>query len=139
VDIYSDQMIGMTDSLLRDLSRVVCHQGHSYIICQRPWRLEAALSNVLSRATSVVLESGRFANRLGQRRSRHGAEVEVLKATGAARYAGEVEARLRLDKDQPSRRSSQCRSTRVGRHQRHQSHRQGIKAAGHRRCSWSMR
>ena len=63
LDIYSDQMIGMTDSLLRDLSRLFATKGHSYIyIANGHGAWEAALSNVLSRGDKVlVLESGRFA------------------------------------------------------------------------------
>src|SRR5260221_2008361 len=30
LDIYSDQMLGMTDSLLRDLSKLFATSGHSY-------------------------------------------------------------------------------------------------------------
>ena len=63
VDIYSDAMIGMTDSLLRDLSRLFATKGRSYIyIANGHGAWEAALTNVLSRGDKVlVLESGRFA------------------------------------------------------------------------------
>src|SRR6202051_66910 len=63
LDIYSEQMIGMTDSLLRDLSRLFATEGRSYIyIANGHGAWEAALSNVLSRGDKVlVLESGRVA------------------------------------------------------------------------------
>src|SRR6202051_355988 len=63
LDIYSDQMIEMTDSLLRDLSKLFATRGRSYIyIANGHGAWEAALSNVLSRGDKVlVLESGRFA------------------------------------------------------------------------------
>src|SRR5258706_13452908 len=63
LDIYSDQMVEMTDSLLRDLSKLFATRGRSYIyIANGHGAWEAALSNVLSRGDKVlVLESGRFA------------------------------------------------------------------------------
>ena len=102
LDIYSDQMIGMTDSLLRDLSRLFATKGHSYIyIANGHGAWEAALSNVLSRGDKVlVLESGRFAIGWGSAAAGMGAEVEVLKGDWRrAIRPAEVEARLRLDKD----------------------------------------
>src|SRR3981081_1207831 len=88
LDIYSDTMVDMTDSLLRDLSRLFATKSRSYIyIANGHGAWEAALSNVLSRGDKVlVLESGRFAIGWGRGGARMGAE-------------GEVEARLRLDKD----------------------------------------
>src|SRR6266481_6138090 len=63
LDSYSDQMVEMTDSLLRDLSKLFATTGRSYIyIANGHGAWEAALSNVLSRGDKVlVLESGRFA------------------------------------------------------------------------------
>jgi alanine-glyoxylate transaminase / serine-glyoxylate transaminase / serine-pyruvate transaminase len=102
LDIYSDQMIGMTDSLLRDLSKLFATKGPSYIyIANGHGAWEGALSNVLSRGDKVlVLESGRFAIGWGNAAAGMGAEVEVLKGDWrrAVRPA-EVEARLRKDKD----------------------------------------
>ena len=102
LDIYSDQMIELTDSLLRDLSRLFATKGHSYIyIANGHGAWEGALSNVLSRGDKVlVLESGRFAIGWGNAAAAMGAEVEVLKGDWrrAVRPA-EVEARLRQDKD----------------------------------------
>jgi alanine-glyoxylate transaminase/serine-glyoxylate transaminase/serine-pyruvate transaminase len=102
LDIYSDQMINMTDSLLTDLSRLFVTKGHSYIyIANGHGAWEATLSNVLSRGDKIlVLESGRFAVGWGNAAAAMGAEVEVL--GGDWRRAirpAEVEARLRLDKD----------------------------------------
>jgi alanine-glyoxylate transaminase/serine-glyoxylate transaminase/serine-pyruvate transaminase len=102
IDIYSEEMLGMTDSLLRDLSKLFATKGHSYIyIANGHGAWEAALSNVLSRGDKVlVLESGRFAIGWGNAAAVMGADVEVLKGDWrrAVRPA-EVEARLRRDKD----------------------------------------
>src|SRR2546429_9704296 len=63
LDIYSDQMIGMTDSLLRDLSKLFATKGRSYIyIANGHGAWEATLSNVLSRGDKVLVPaSDRFA------------------------------------------------------------------------------
>jgi alanine-glyoxylate transaminase/serine-glyoxylate transaminase/serine-pyruvate transaminase len=102
LDIYSDQMVQLTDGLLRDLSKLFATRGKSYIyIANGHGAWEAALSNVLSRGDKVlVLESGRFAIGWGNAAAAMGAEVEVLKGDWrrAVRPA-EVEARLRQDKD----------------------------------------
>jgi alanine-glyoxylate transaminase/serine-glyoxylate transaminase/serine-pyruvate transaminase len=102
LDIYSDQMVELTDSLLGDLSKLFATKGQSYIyIANGHGAWEATLSNVLSRGDKVlVLESGRFAIGWGQAAAAMGAEVEVLKGDWRrAIRAGEVEARLRQDKD----------------------------------------
>ena len=100
MDIYSPAMMEMTDSLLRDLSRLFATQGRSYIyIANGHGAWEAALSNVLSRGDRIlVLESGRFAIGWGAAAKAMGIEVEVLKGgwNRAVRPA-EVEARLRAD------------------------------------------
>jgi alanine-glyoxylate transaminase/serine-glyoxylate transaminase/serine-pyruvate transaminase len=101
VDIYSGALIGLTDSLLRDLSEVFRTKGRSYIyIANGHGAWEASLSNVLSRGDKVlVLESGRFALGWGEAAALMGAELEILKGDfrRAVRPA-EVEARLRRDK-----------------------------------------
>src|ERR1700685_3455366 len=81
LDIYSDQMVEMTESLLRDLSRLFATKGRSYIyIANGHGAWEAALSNVLSRGDKVlVLESGRFAVGWGNAAAAMGADVEILK------------------------------------------------------------
>src|SRR5437773_72590 len=63
LDIYSDQMVDLTDSLMADLSKLFATKGRSYIyISNGHGAWEAVLSNVLSRGDKVlVLESGRFA------------------------------------------------------------------------------
>src|SRR6201747_1687673 len=102
IDIYSEEMLGMTDSLLRDLSKLFATKGHSYIyIANGHGAWEAALSNVLSRGDQVlVLESGGFAIGWGNAASAMGAEVEVLKGDWRrAIRPSEVEARLRQDKE----------------------------------------
>src|ERR1700761_3077169 len=102
LDIYSDEMVQLTDGLLRDLSRLFATKGKSYIyIANGHGAWEAVLSNVLSRGDKVlVLESGRFAVGWGNAAAAMGADVEVLKGDWrrAVRPA-EVEARLRQDKD----------------------------------------
>src|SRR5260370_2584292 len=81
LDIYSNQMVEMTESLLRDLSRLFATRGRSYIyIANGHGAWEAALSNVLSRGDKVlVLESGRLAIGWGNAAAAMGADVEVLK------------------------------------------------------------
>lgn len=102
LDIYSDQMVEITDSLLRDLGRLFATTGHCYIyIANGHGAWEATISNVLSRGDKVlVLESGRFAVNWGNAAAAMGADVEVLNGDWrrAVRPA-EVEARLRRDRD----------------------------------------
>ncbi len=100
LDIYSDAMVQLTDSLLRDLSRLFATTGHSYIyVANGHGAWEAVLSNTLSRGDRIlVLESGRFATGWGDAAAAMGIDVEVLK--GDLRRAvrpAEVEARLRQD------------------------------------------
>ena len=102
LDIYSEEMVGMTDSLLRDLSKLFATKGQSYIyIANGHGAWEGALSNVLSRGDKIlVLESGRFAISWGNAAAAMGVEVEVLKGDWRrAIRPAEVEARLRQDKD----------------------------------------
>jgi alanine-glyoxylate transaminase / serine-glyoxylate transaminase / serine-pyruvate transaminase len=102
LDIYSKDMLELTDSLLRDLSRLFATKGKSYIyIANGHGAWEAVISNVLSRGDKIlVLESGRFAVGWGNAAAAMGADVEVLKGDWrrAVRPA-EVEARLREDKE----------------------------------------
>src|SRR3954462_14465545 len=102
LDIYSEEMFGLTRSLLDDLSKLFATKGHSYIyIANGHGAWEAALSNVLSRGDQVlVLESGRFAIGWGNAAAAMGCHVEVLKGDWRrAIRPSEVEARLRKDKD----------------------------------------
>ena len=102
LDIYSEQMVELTDSLLRDLSKLFATKGRSYIhIANGHGAWESALSNVLSRGDKIlVLESGRFAIGWGSAAAAMGAEVEVLKGDWRrAVRSAEVETRLRQDKD----------------------------------------
>jgi alanine-glyoxylate transaminase/serine-glyoxylate transaminase/serine-pyruvate transaminase len=101
LDIYSEQMVNLSNGLLRDLSRLFATRGKSYIyIANGHGAWEAVLSNVLSRGDKVlVLESGRFAIGWGNAAAAMGAEVEVLKGDWRrAVRVDEVEARLRADK-----------------------------------------
>src|SRR6202012_3529847 len=102
LDIYSEEMVQLTEGLLRDLSGLFATKGKSYIyIANGHGAWEAVLSNVLSRGDKIlVLESGRFAINWGIAAKAMGADVEVLKGDWrrAIRVA-EVEQRLRQDKD----------------------------------------
>lgn len=100
LDIYSDEMVQLTDGLLGDLKRLFHTAGRTYIyIANGHGAWEATLSNTLSRGDKIlVLESGRFAIGWGDAAAATGVEVEVLK--GDLRRAvrpAEVEARLRQD------------------------------------------
>ncbi len=101
LDIYSREMVELSDGLHDDLSKLFATKGRSYIhIANGHGAWEATLSNVLSRGDKVlVLESGRFAIGWGSAAGLMGAEVEVLKGDWrrAVRPA-DVEARLRQDK-----------------------------------------
>jgi alanine-glyoxylate transaminase / serine-glyoxylate transaminase / serine-pyruvate transaminase len=102
LDIYSEEMVQLTDGLLRDLSSLFATKGKSYIyIANGHGAWEAVLSNVLSRGDKIlVLESGRFAINWGIAAGAMGADVEVLKGDWrrAIRVA-DFEDRLRKDKD----------------------------------------
>jgi alanine-glyoxylate transaminase / serine-glyoxylate transaminase / serine-pyruvate transaminase len=102
LDIYSDQMIELSDSLHRDLSKLFATKGRSYVyIANGHGAWEAVLTNVLSRGDKIlVLESGRFAIGWGSAAAAMGVEVEVLKGDWRrAIRPAEVEARLRKDKE----------------------------------------
>jgi len=101
LDIYSREMIELSDGLHADLSKLFATKNRSYIhIANGHGAWEAAISNVLSRGDKIlVLESGRFAVGWGAAAGLMGVEVEVLKGDWrrAVRPA-EVEERLRQDK-----------------------------------------
>src|SRR6059058_5570149 len=102
LDIYSTQMVELTDSLLEDLAKLFATRGRTYIhIANGHGAWESALSNVLSRGDKIlVLESGRFAIGWGNAAAAMGVEVEVLKGDWRrAIRPAEVEARLKQDKD----------------------------------------
>ncbi len=101
VELYSKPLIALTDTLLRDISRLFGTAARSYIyIANGHGAWEAALTNVLSRGDKVlVLESGKFGVDWGDAAARLGIDVEILK--GDWRHAvrpAAVEARLRDDK-----------------------------------------
>ena len=100
IDIYSGELVGITDSCLEDLRTVFRTEGRTYIYAANghgAW--EAALSNVLSRGDKIlVLESGAFAAGWGEMGEIMGASVERL--AGDWRRAVDpaaVEQRLRAD------------------------------------------
>src|SRR3981081_1113342 len=78
LDIYSDQMVELTDRLLRDLSKLFATKGRPYIhIANGHGAWESTLSNVLSRGDKIlVLESGRFAIGWGNAAAATGAAGE---------------------------------------------------------------
>jgi alanine-glyoxylate transaminase / serine-glyoxylate transaminase / serine-pyruvate transaminase len=100
LDIYGSEMIELTAGCLRDLRKVFCTAGQTYIYVANGHGVwEAALSNVLSRGDKVlVLESGRFAVGWGEMARVLGCEIEVLAGVprGAVDPAA-VEARLKAD------------------------------------------
>ena len=81
LDIYSKQMVELTDGLMADLGRLFATKGKTYIyIANGHGAWEAVLSNVLSRGDKLlVLESGRFAIGWGQAARAMGAEIEVIR------------------------------------------------------------
>src|SRR3569832_1706605 len=101
LDIYSSEMVELTDGLLRDLGTLFATQGRTHMyIANGHGAWEAVLSNVLSRGDKVlVLESGRFAMAWGNAARAMGAEVDALAGdwSRAVRPA-EVEAHLRADR-----------------------------------------
>src|ERR1700758_4884407 len=101
LDIYSREMIDLSDGLHSDLSKLFATRGKSYIyISNGHGAWEAVLSNVLSRGDKMlVLESGRFAINWGLAARAMGAEVEVLQGDWRSAVKPDaVEARLRQDK-----------------------------------------
>ena len=102
MDIYSEQMVQLTDGLLRDLSGLFATKGKSYIyIANGHGAWEAVISNVLSRGDKIlVLESGRFAVGWGNAAAAMGVDVEVLKGDWRrAVKPAAVESRLRQDRE----------------------------------------
>jgi alanine-glyoxylate transaminase/serine-glyoxylate transaminase/serine-pyruvate transaminase len=100
IDLYTGQMIELTQSIFADLPKLFGTKGRIYMYAANGhggW--EAAFSNVLSKGDHVlVLESGRFAIGWGEMAKMMGAEVEVL--PGDFRRAVDpaaVEARLKAD------------------------------------------
>jgi alanine-glyoxylate transaminase/serine-glyoxylate transaminase/serine-pyruvate transaminase len=101
IDIYSGEMIGITDSCLADLKSLFNTAGRAYIYAANGhggW--EAALTNVLSRGDTVLaLESGRFALGWGEMAKMMGVEVEVLKGDWRRAVSpAALEERLKRDK-----------------------------------------
>ena len=100
IDIYSGELLGITDSLMRDLPTLFGTKGKAYIyISNGHGAWEGALTNVLSKGDKIlVLESGRFAVGWGEFASRLGVEVELLKGDWRRAVRPEdVEARLKQD------------------------------------------
>ena len=82
LDIYSREMIDLSDGLHADLSKLFATKNRSYIhIANGHGAWEAAISNVLSRGDKIlVLESGRFAIGWG-----NAAELMGVEARGGIR------------------------------------------------------
>lgn len=100
VDIYTDDLAALTDTLQSDLARLFDTRSKPYIyIANGHGVWEAVLTNILSRGDRIlVLESGRFAKGWGEAAAKLGIDVETLPGdwSRAVRPA-EVEARLRKD------------------------------------------
>src|ERR1700709_1370877 len=81
LDIYSDTMVQMTHSLVRDPGTRCATSGQTYIyIANGRGAWQAVLSNVLSRGDRIlVLESGRFAVGWGNAARAMGVDVDRLK------------------------------------------------------------
>lgn len=100
LDIYSSDMVELTDGLLRDLGKLFATQGQTYIyIANGHGAWEGVLTNVLSRGDKIlVLQSGRFAMGWGDAARAMGIDVEILPGTwDRAVRPEDVEARLRAD------------------------------------------
>jgi len=100
IEIYSGDLLGVTDRLLNGLRQIFRTEGRTYIYAANGhggW--EAAISNMLNRDDKVlVLESGRFAVGWGEMAAVMGVEVEVLPSIPRrAVDPAAVEARLRAD------------------------------------------
>ena len=102
LDIYSDQMVELTDGPAARSVKAVCHdQPLLHLYRQRPRRLgSGAQQRAVARRQDPGAGKRPVRDRLGQCAAAMGAEVEVLK--GGWRRAvrpAEVEARLRQDQD----------------------------------------
>ncbi|MBH0239265.1 pyridoxal-phosphate-dependent aminotransferase family protein [Methylobrevis albus] len=100
VEIYTGELVALTDRCLVDIKRLFGTAGNAYIYAANghgAW--EAALSNTLSGGDKVlVLESGRFATGWGETALSMGLEVEVLpQAFSRAVDPAAVRARLAAD------------------------------------------
>ena len=100
IDLYTGEMLGLTEGLMADLPKLFRTKGNVYVYAANGhggW--EAAFTNVLSKGDRVlVLESGRFAIGWGEMARLMGAEIEVLpQDIRRAVDPAAVEARLRKD------------------------------------------
>jgi len=100
IEIYSGELVGITDYCLAALKKIFRTEGSTYIYAANGHGVwEAAISNVLSRGdTILVLQSGRFAVGWGDAAEKMGVRVESLPC--GWRHAVDpaaVEARLRDD------------------------------------------
>ena len=100
IEIYSGDLLSVTDTILRDLPTIFKTSGKTYIYASNghgAW--SAAISNVFSRGEkALVLESGRFALGWGEMANTHGVETEILESRPRrAVDPAAVEARLRED------------------------------------------
>ena len=101
VDLHSEELVALTDTLLRDLRAVFRTAGRTYIYAANghgAW--QAALSNILSRGDSIlVLESGLFPTRWGDGAAMLGLDVEILPGSWTRAVEPDaLEARLRADR-----------------------------------------
>ena len=102
VEIYTGEIVAVTETCLRDLKGIFRTDGDVYIyVANGHGTWEAAVTNVLSRGdTILVLASGRFAVGWGDATGALGVDVETVPCDW--RHAVDpaaVEARLREDKE----------------------------------------
>jgi alanine-glyoxylate transaminase/serine-glyoxylate transaminase/serine-pyruvate transaminase len=100
IEIYSGDLLSVTETLLEDLPKIFQTEHKTYIYAANghgAWA--AAISNIFSRGDkALVLESGRFAPGWGEMAATHGVEIETLDARPRrAVEPAAVEARLRQD------------------------------------------
>jgi alanine-glyoxylate transaminase / serine-glyoxylate transaminase / serine-pyruvate transaminase len=102
IEIYSGELVAITESVLQDMKTIFKTTGNTYIyISNGHGGWEAALTNVLSRGDKIlVCESGRFALGWGETGTFLGVDMEILSGDWRSTIdPNELEARLRADKD----------------------------------------
>ncbi len=102
IEIYSGELVAITQSILQDLKTIFKTTGDTYIyISNGHGGWEAALTNVLSRGDKIlVCESGRFAVGWGEVGAFLGLDAEILPGDWRCSVdPNDLETRLRADKD----------------------------------------
>ena len=144
LDIYSDEMVDMTDSLLRDLVKTVRHQGPLlHLHRQRPWRLGSdAQQRAVARRQGAGAGKRPVRDRLGQCRGRHGrrgrsAEGRLAPRDPPRRSRSPAAAGQGPQDQGDPRGAGRYRLGRLSTTSKRSARRSRRRAI--RRCSWSMR